>query len=306
MAVCENGTGPEAVRELQETIETQGWHDWVNLREVYPNRGFTGGNNVVLREALDRPDSPEYFLLLNADAFVKPGAFIELVQFMDAHPDAGVAGSRIENPDGSWQCSPFRNQTFVSEFDRGLRLGIVTRLLSRWTVSPPEPKQAAPAEWVSGASMIIRSEVLQQIGLLDEGLYTYFDDIDFCMRARRAGWEVWYVPSSRVTHLGGQSTGIGATQSQRKRRPSYWFLARRRFFLKQYGAAYTALADAAFLTGFALWRLRRFIQGKPDTDPPHMLWDSLRHSVFCTGFAVKPVPNPAMEHPVPSGTGTNS
>ena len=292
--VCENGTGPEAVRRLREAIETKGWDKWAYLRDVYPNRGFTGGNNVVIREALGWPEPPDYFFLLNADAFVRPGAVNELVRFMDEHPQVGVAGPRIENPDGSWQCSPFRDLTFISELDRGLRLGLITRLLSRWNVTPPIPDSPTPAEWVSGSSMFIRRQVIEQIGPLDEGLYTYFDDPDFCLNARRAGWEVWYVPASRVSHLGGQSTGVGQKAERYGRLPSYWFLARRRYFLKNYGAVRTALADAAFLAGFAAWRLRRRIQGKPDTDPPHMLWDSFRHSVFCTGFKVKPVPNPAL------------
>jgi hypothetical protein len=79
-----------------------------------------------------------------------------------------------------------------------------------------------------------------------------------------------------------------------KRRPDYWFQARRRFFLKNYGRFHTALADAAYLGSFALWRLRRRLQGKPDTDPPFMLLDSLRHSVFRTGFELRDVENPAL------------
>jgi GT2 family glycosyltransferase len=294
VGVCENGTGPEAVRRLREAIASEGWGEWAYLRDVNPNRGFTGGNNLIIREAMNWPDRPEYFLLLNADAFVKPGVLAELAGFMDSHPRAGVAGARIENPDGSWQCSPFRQLTFVSELDRGLRLGVVSRLLSRWNVTPPVPESPARAEWVSGACILIRREVIEQIGPLDEGLYTYFDDPDFCLNARRTGWEVWYVPSGQVTHLGGQSTGVDQKVERPKRRPSYWYLARRRYFLKNYGAVRAALADAAFLAGFGLWRLRRRISGRPDTDPPHMLWDSFRYSVFCTGFKVRPVPNPAM------------
>ena len=64
------------------------------------------------------------------------------------------------------------------------------------------------AGWVSGASLILRRTMLEQIGLLDEGLYTYFDDPDICLRAARAGWETWYVPESRVIHLGGATTGL--------------------------------------------------------------------------------------------------
>ncbi len=150
-------------------------------------------------------------------------------------------------------------------------------------------------EWVSGASMILRRTMLGQIGLLDEGLYTYFDDIDLCLRARRAGWETWYVPESRVVHLEGASTGISA--GRRKRLPPYLFQARRRFFLKNHGRVRTALADAAFLTGLALWRVRRRVQRKPDTDPEHVLGDSLRHSVFAAGFRISEVENPAMAPP---------
>ena len=140
--------------------------------------------------------------------------------------------------------------------------------------------------------MILRRTMLEEIGLLDEGLYTYFDDVDICLRARRAGWETWYVPESKIIHLEPASTGV--TPTTVNRRPAYWFQARQRFFLKSYGKAYTALADIAFIFGFSLWRLRRWIQRKPDTDPPHMLIDSIRHSVFCSGFQLREVENPAM------------
>jgi GT2 family glycosyltransferase len=143
--------------------------------------------------------------------------------------------------------------------------------------------------------MILRRTMLDAIGLLDEGLYTYFDDIDICLRARRANWETWFVPASRVVHLEGRSTGI--TVGSVKRRPEYWFQARRRFYLKSYGAFYTALVDATFLAGFALWRIRRVIQRKADRDPPRMLGDSFRNSVFVTGFALREVENPALREP---------
>jgi GT2 family glycosyltransferase len=141
--------------------------------------------------------------------------------------------------------------------------------------------------------MILRRTMLDEIGLLDEGLYTYFDDADICLRASRAGWETWFVPGSRIIHLEGATTGVASGRIER-RRPSYWFEARRRYYLKNYGAWYTALVDASFILGLAAWRLRRRIQRKPDTDPPHMLIDSVRHSVFCAGPWVPVVENPAL------------
>ena len=214
-----------------------------------------------------------------------------LVEFMESHPRVGIAGSQMLWPDGEIRASPFRFVGIANELDRGLRLGIVSKLLSPWGAVPPTPRQATKVDLVSGASMILRRTMLEEIGLLDEGLYTYFDDADICLRARRSGWETWYVPESKVIHLGGASTGL--TRTQVIRRPAYWFEARRRYLLKNCGKVRTALADAAFIVGYSLCRLRRRIQRNPDNDPPQMLMDSIRHSVFCAGFEVQAVQNPA-------------
>ena len=291
IAICENGSGGDAEDRLRRAISENGWAAWAELTAVSPNRGFTGGNNIIIRKWLRGPDRPDYFLLLNADTLVRPGAFRALVDFMDRNPAVGIAGSHLEYPDGSRQGSPFRFPGAASEFERGLRWGPVSKLLARWSVAAPLSPIPCQVDWVAGASMIIRREVVERIGPLDEGLYTYFDDVDYCMNARRAGWQTWYVPESRVMHYGGQSTGVSIKE---RRRPEYWFQSRRRFFLKNYGALHTALIDAAFLLGFCLWRVRRMLQGKPDTDPPHMLFDSLRHSVFLAGFKVRDVENPAL------------
>jgi N-acetylglucosaminyl-diphospho-decaprenol L-rhamnosyltransferase len=292
VAVLENGTGGDAAERLENAIRENAWGSWVDLSTVHPNRGFTGGNNLLIRAALASPDPPEYFLLLNADTVVLDRSLEALVECMDRHQRAGIAGSMLLSPEGVAQASPFRFQGIATELDRGLRLGMVSRLLSGWGVVPPTPTEACSVEWVSGASMVLRRTMLEDIGLLDEGLYTYFDDIDICLRAKRAGWETWFVPESRVIHLEGAATGV--VRRVVKRRPDYWFQARRRHFLKNHGALYTALVDAAAIFGFALWRVRRQIQRKPDTDPPHMLSDMIRHSVFFTGFKVTEVENPAM------------
>ena len=303
VAVCENGTGGDAEQRLREAISSHHWDSWVDLSAIYPNRGFTGGCNFLIRQALALNERPEYFLLLNNDTIVHPSAFEILVRFMDQHPAVGIAGSRLEWPDGSPQGSPFRFQSIATELDRGLQLGIMSKLLSRWSIRVPTPDVPTKVDWVAGTSAIIRTSVIDEIGPLDEGLYTYFEDIDFCLNAARtkSKWETWFVPQSRVMHLEGASTGIDGKNL--RRRPNYWYQARRRFFLKNHGPAYTALADAAFLAGFALWRLRRRIQRKPDTDPPHMLADSLSNSVFFTGFQLRDVPNPAIQGDASPGPG---
>ncbi len=293
VAVCENGTGGDAADQIRRAIDESGWDSWVSLIVLYPNRGFTGGTNAAIRPALESDDPPEYVLLLNADTVVSDDSIKPLVDFMDKHQKVGIAASMLLSADGEVQASPFRFPGIASEFDWGLRLGVVSKLLSPWAVILPTPKEACRVDWAAGASLMLRRTMLDQIGLLDEGLFTYFDDIDICLRALRAGWETWFVPASKVVHLEGASTGV-ATRLATRRRPSYWFQARHRFFIKSYGAVYAALADAAFITGHVLWRVRRWIQRKPDTGPPHMLIDTVRHSVFWLGPKVRVVENPAL------------
>ena len=183
VALCENGTGGDAADMLRQAIHENGWGSWVDLTVIYPNRGFTGGNNAVIRPALESDDPPEYVLLLNADTLVKEHALDTLVAFMERHPSAGIAGSQLLYQDETVGPSAFRFQGIATELDFGLRLGIVSKLLSRWRAVLPPIKEAAPVGWVPGTSMILRRAMLEQIGLLDEGLYTYFDDPDICLRA---------------------------------------------------------------------------------------------------------------------------
>lgn len=303
VGVCENGSGGDAAERLQQAIDAHGWQDWVELVASPVNLGFCGGNNLIIRPSLASDDPPEYVLLLNPDTIVLEHGIEALVEFMDAHPQAGIAGSQLLSADLEPQASPFRFPSVLSELDRGLRLGVVSRLLSRWSILPPRPTVASPVDWLAGASMILRRTMVEQVGLLDEGLFTYFDDVDLCLRARRAGWPSYFVPESRIIHLEGQSSGIKSGAPALKRRPAYWFEARRRFFLKNYGRAYTALADAAFLTGLGLWTLRTRLQRRPHSNPPHYLGDSWRHSVFCAGFQLREVEAPA---PLPVAAGAEA
>jgi N-acetylglucosaminyl-diphospho-decaprenol L-rhamnosyltransferase len=291
VAVCENGTGDDSAERIQQAITDNGWGSWCSLTAIKTNLGFTGGNNVILQPALRSADLPQYVLLLNADTVVRRNAFRALVDFMDEHPGVGIAASRLEDPDGTPQRSAFRFHSPLSEFEGSVKLGIVSRLLEPWIVAPSVVDKACETDWACGASMIIRQEVFRDIGLLDEGYYCFYDDVDFCFNARKAGWSIWYVPASRVVHLVSQTTGL--SNKNPKRRPPYSFQARRRYFLKNHGPIYAALADAGLILGLALWRLRVLV-GKRDSMPPCFVRDSIKHSVFLTGFKLKNVQNPAL------------
>jgi GT2 family glycosyltransferase len=125
---------------------------------------------------------------------------------------------------------------------------------------------------------MVRRSVFEQIGLLDEGFFLYFEEVDFCRRATRAGWESWYVPASRVVHLVSQTTQVDGKFRGRKPVPEYWFASRRRYLSKHHRGLDMLCADLGWAIGFTLWRLRRRLQGKPDTDPPGLLRDFVRYN----------------------------
>ncbi|PSB05141.1 glycosyl transferase family 2, partial [filamentous cyanobacterium Phorm 46] len=228
-----------------------------------------------------------YILLLNPDTIVRPGALKSLVDFMDAHPEAGIAGSRLEDPDGTPQESAFRFHNILTELDFGWRTGFISKLLANWAAAPPISQEICQTDWVAGASMIVRREVFEKIGLMDEAYFMYCEEMDFCLQANKAGWSCWYVPESRVVHLVGQSSGVTDTKAARKRMPQYWFDSRRRYFIKNYGFLYAALTDLCWASGFAAWRVRRVVQGKLDSDPPNYLKDFILNSVFFKGGSIE-------------------
>lgn len=274
--VVDNASADDSVAHLDAVIADYGWADWCSVLPLDHNAGYAAGNNSGIRYLQTNIGTPDYFLLLNPDTVVRPGAVRELVHFMNANPHVGIAGSRLEDPDGAPQRSAFRFPSVFGEVEAGLRLGVATRLLSRSVVAPPVRDMAHLTDWVAGASMIVRREVIEQVGLMDEGYFLYFEEVDYCRKARRAGWSCWYVPSSRVVHLVGQSTGVTDMKREPRRVPSYWFASRRRYFRNNHGAMYCRLADAAWACSHALWRVRRWLQRKPDTDPPGLLGDFLR------------------------------
>jgi GT2 family glycosyltransferase len=277
--VVDSGSPDDSVARLHSAVANHGWADWCTILPLDSNVGYAAGNNAGIRHAALVVPAPEFYWLLNPDTVVRPGALAALLDFMARHPEVGIAGSRLEDPDGTAQRSAFRFPSILAELEGGLRLGLVTKLLSRWVIAAPVQSSDHETDWVAGASMLIRRELVESVGPMDEGYFLYFEEVDYCRKAIRLGWPCWYVPASRVVHLVGQSTGVTDTRSARKRVPDYWFAARRRYYRQNHGWLYGLLADAAWAGGFAVWRVRRVLQRKPDTDPPGLLGDFLRHSL---------------------------
>jgi N-acetylglucosaminyl-diphospho-decaprenol L-rhamnosyltransferase len=244
--VVDNDSGDGSVASISSAVAEQGWGKWVEIVPMARNGGFAYGNNAGLRAALSAPNSPDYVLLLNPDTLVMPKSLATFLAFMDSHPRCGIAGCLIEDGEGGIGCSSHNFPSPISEFEQGLRCGPVARWLEKYVVSPPQPSVTHRCGWVSGACMMLRREVLEQVGLMDDGYFLYFEEVDYCRLTTMHGWEVWFTPEVRVVHLEGASTGI---DDRRKRRASYWYESRRRFFTRHYGVAGLLLADLLWVTG---------------------------------------------------------
>ncbi len=275
VVVVDSASEDGSVSALADAIGQRGWARWVTLLPLPRNRGFAAGNNAGIGLALARPQPPDYLMMLNPDTVVYPGALVRLLDFLHRHPQAGMAGPRVEFADGTVQVSAFRFPSILGEWEGALRIGLMTRLLSRWRVAPPPAQSDHAADWLSGCALMIRRQALEELGPLDERYFMYFEEVDLCLRAARRGWERWYIPGARIVHHVGQASGV---TDRTRRQPAYWFASRRHFFIKNHGSVYATLASVAFVLGFAGWRLRRWMLRIPDGDPPHMLWDFLRHT----------------------------
>lgn len=280
VVVVDNQSGDDSVAVIGEAIAREGWVGWAQVVSAPLNGGFSYGNNYAVRPALASAQPPDFFWILNPDTEVRPGALRELLAFLRSHPEAGIAGSSFEIATGELWPHAFRFPSIRSEIASALRLGIVGRLLHRHVVLMTMGDQPARVDWIPGASMLVRREVFEQAGLMDEGYFLYFEETDFCRAAARAGWQCWYVPASRVMHIAGQATGVTTPGAAPRRRPAYWFESRRRYWIKQHGWAYAAATDLAWMACFALWQIRRIAQRKPRTDPPRMLLDFFLNSAL--------------------------
>lgn len=266
VGICDNGNEDDTVQKLTQAIEDNGWQDWVYITTVMPNRGFAGGNNAILRESLRSPAPPDYFLLLNADTIVRPGVISSLLAAANGHTDVGVVCPRLEWPSGEPQISCFRYISPISEMLTAAKTEPLTKVFRRWDVPVPVVDTPINIEWGSFACALIRKEVFCDIGVLDEGYYLYFDDVDYCRSANNAGWKVLYWPAAHVVHLRGKSNPVKEKTAQRKRRPGYWYESRSWYINKFYGKTGLLAANLLWLLGRIVSFSRELVGNKQ----PHL------------------------------------
>ena len=126
--------------------------------------------------------------------------------------------------------------------------------------------------------MMIRRSTVEQLHGFDEAYFLYYEETDFCLRAKRAGIETWYVPTSKVMHIAGQSTKVTERDNSPKRYPSYWYESKRRYFLKNHGLIFAILVDFAVIFSGLIDKIKLLVFKIPYEDIPFYLRDTLEQS----------------------------
>ncbi len=254
VAIVDNASGDGSDDQIAKWIEEVG-DARVTLVRSATNSGFSGGHNQGM--AVD-PEA-DFYLILNSDALLRPGFFDPLLAAAEANPKAGLIAPQLEWEDGTPQISCFRFAGPASELMRGARTGPVTKIFKHRVVAlelPPDPDKI---EWASFASILLRGDMVRQIGPMDEGYFLYFEDAEYALRATRAGWRTIYVPDAHTVHFRGGSGPVKDNQAKMKRMPAYYWRSRTRFLRQAHGVAGPFLGNLAWMVGRGIASARRLL-----------------------------------------------
>jgi GT2 family glycosyltransferase len=217
----------------------------VTLIRNAENRGFAAANNLAIRLARGR-----CLLMLNPDTVVQRATVAMLAASLDAHATIGVTGPRVLNGDGTLQSCGYWYPTLLGEIRQSRSANAFARLVAGRTRPLPDPYHPCEVDWVDGCCLMIRREVIDRIGLLDEQYFLYAEELDWCRSAREAGWRIVTTPAAEMTHLGGQSSAQVAA-------PALALLieTRLRYYRKHDGLPVALLVSLVYILGcLRQWR----------------------------------------------------
>ena len=222
----------------------------------------------------------ELILLLNSDTIVRPGALSAMIASAEARPEAGIVGPRLEWLDGTPQESCFRYLSPLSELIGAAQTGPITAIFRKYVVPIAVGDTAIEPEWMSFACALLRREMIDEIGLLDEGFFMYFEDVEYCHRARDAGWRLLHNPDARVVHLRGGSSPVKRQTLEGRRLPHYYYASRTRYFYLIYGWWGLTLANLLWQVGRVVSKSRELLERRQRGVPERSwvdIWINWRH-----------------------------
>ena len=224
----------------------RGKYPQVTLLPQKENLGFTRGNNIGLAHA-----QAPYFLLLNPDTELGDDALFQMLDYMDRHPDVGILGPHTLNTDGSHQSTRRRFPTLMTGLFESAWLSAYApaSVEAHYKMFDTDSQAILETDWVQGSAMMARRGLYAAIGGLDEGFVMYFEELDWCKRAKSAGWKVVYHGRALMTHHGGKSSEQAAAFKQIQ-----FHTSKLRYFRKHHGYSHYLILRVVIWLQF-LWQL---------------------------------------------------
>ncbi len=247
VVVVDNGSRPDSRKALVSEFDQL---ENVYLIESKTNGGFSSGNNIGI-SSIDA----NYYVLLNSDAQFLSKDTLPLLMSHFEEKETGLVGPRLVDQEGTHYVSRFRNHSWKTELISAAKTSLIDRLLGNKTIAITD--NDTPPEWLSFAFVVIRKEVFEDIGLLDENFFLYFEDADFCFRSQKNGWSLVYCDRVTGLHKRGKSSNLKTKQANLSRLPKYFYYSRTRYFLQNYSKPYLIIANIAWHTGALISWLRR-------------------------------------------------
>lgn len=266
VVIVDNKSDDNSVSVILDAIKKNAWGEWTKFVRSSVNGGFSSGNNIGIKAV-----QSEYYLLLNSDTLIRKGAIKQLLKTADEIENIGLITPRLEWPDSKSQVSCFNYRSPISEFISISNTGVITKLFSKYNVPIPATDEISYPSWSSFACVLIRKEVFDDVGLMDEGYFMYFEDAEFCHRASNAGWKIVNDPSAKVVHLRGGSSSVKKNTALNKRLPKYYYESRTRYFYQLYGWAGLTIANLLWTMGRVISKTRQTL-GRRDKAVSQKQW----------------------------------
>ena len=231
--VVDNGSEGNDVEVLR-----QKFGDYIYIIENDKNYGFTGGNNIGLRYALNN-SNPDYFLLPNNDTIVDPEFVTEMVRVAESSPSIGIAGPKTyfyDDPNRFWLV------WFEVDMRRGRAFHVGSKEIDRG-----QYENIREVDYVAGSCLLIKRKVVRNVGLFDESYFCYWDEADYCLRVRKGGYKIVYVPKAKIWHKVSQT-------ARRKSGFAWYYRARNNFrFMRKYTTKSQYRYFLLYFFGFYFW-----------------------------------------------------
>ncbi|WP_292414765.1 MULTISPECIES: glycosyltransferase family 2 protein [unclassified Methylophaga] len=267
VVVVDNGSKDNSLNLFNIWVQENHAASWVKLIDVGHNTGFSGGNNIGIGSV-----QAKNYLLLNSDTIVRDGAIKLLLEAAERNSAIGMVSPRLEGVDATPQESCFRFHSPISELIKASSTSIITKIFSKFVVAQPVINKPGFYQWTSFACILIKAKVIEQIGLLDDEFFMYYEDVEFSYRAVKAGWKILNNPDAHVVHLRGGSSPLKTQAKLRKRLPRYFYESRTRYFYLLYGRSGLLAANLLWTLGAIIAYFRSIISRKYQSNIAEKQW----------------------------------